>query len=83
MLRGPDRGEGNYHARFKETIAWEDRGTHENGCYIRLAIEIADIEQVTKYREVTEYREVPVKVEKQREVTVYRKISILEWLLKN
>jgi len=75
--------EGKYHAKFKENVAWDERGTYENECHIHLEVEIVNLEQVTRYKEVTKYHKVPVQIEKQKEVTKYHKVSIMEWLLKH
>ena len=68
--------QGQYRARFQENVMWGE------DCYIYLAMEWTEMQQVTKYKEVTEYREVPVQVEKQRTIIRQDRISIWEQIFK-
>lgn len=61
---------GDYLARFRETMMWGQ------DCYIYVAQQWSETEQVTQYREVTRYREVPVRTEKERTVIEEEKISL-------
>ena len=68
--------QGQYRARFQENIMWGE------DCYIYLAMEWTETQQVTKYKETTKYREAPVQVEKQRTIIKQDRISIWEQIFK-
>ncbi len=65
---------GNYWARFREDVMWGE------DCYLHLAIQWSEIEQITRYQQVVKYREVPNQVEKQKTVTTEDKISVWKYL---
>ncbi|MBN2463059.1 MAG: hypothetical protein JXB43_05605 [Dehalococcoidia bacterium] len=68
--------QGRYRARFQESVMWGQ------DCYIYLAIQWTETQQVTKYKEITEYREVPVQVEKQRMIIEQHRISLWAQIFK-
>ena len=59
-----------YRARFQENVMWGE------DCYIYLAMQWTEMQEITKYKEITKYREVPVQVEKQRTIVKQNRISI-------
>jgi len=61
---------GHYRARFQESVMWGQ------DCYIYLAMQWTETQQVTKYKEITKYQEVPVQVEKQRMIVEQHRISL-------
>jgi len=66
--------EGKYRAQFREDVMWSEQ------VYIKLSLKWAELEQVTRYKEVIKYREVPVQVEKKRTVTEYKKVSMWKYI---
>lgn len=65
---------GEYKVLFKEDVMWGE------DCYIFLAVQWAESEPVTEYREVVKFREVSVSEEKQEIVITEIKISVWEYL---
>jgi hypothetical protein len=68
--------QGQYLARFRENVMWGE------DCYIYLAMEWTETQQVNKYVETIKYREVPIQIEKQRTITKEDRISIWEQIFK-
>jgi hypothetical protein len=68
--------QGKYFARFRENVMWGE------DCYIYLAMEWSEVQEVTTYKDTIKYRKVPVQVEKQRTIVIQDRTSIWKQIFK-
>lgn len=62
--------QGDYLARFRETMMWGQN------CYIYLALQWEESQQIIRYKEVTKFREVQRQEERERTTIEEQKISL-------